>query len=94
MIRKVMLVGILLMSLTGCFGRYRIEFDEEDVVNCPRSAKAGETVTFETVIVCDADLYVYINDVELKPVREGRYEFVMPEEDVVIRTVIVSNGLA
>ena len=84
----------LLMGVSGCMGKYKITYDKDDVYNCPKSAKAGETVTFETVVVCDADLYVYINGEELKPVREGYYEFVMPEEDVTITVSIVANGLA
>ena len=87
------LLGMALLSMSGCVNRYRIEYDE-NVVDCPSRAKAGETVRFETVFVCDADLYVYVNGTEIKPVQEGIYEFVMPAEDVQISTKIVANGLA
>ena len=49
-----------------------------------------------TVSVCDADLYVSVNgDNDFgRFVSDGVYEFVMPEEDVEIAVVIISNGLA
>ena len=90
----ILSVPFLLLSLSGCFNHYKITYDPEEVFNCPKSAKAGEIVTFETLIVCDADLYAYLNGVELNPVREGYYEFIMPAADVSIDIVIVSNGLA
>lgn len=89
-----LLVPFLLLTLSGCSDRYKITYDPEEVFHCPKSAKAGETVSFETLVVCDADLFAYLNGVEIKPVREGYYEFIMPEADVSIDIVIVSNGLA
>ncbi len=85
---------LLLCTISGCSSYYKIEFDKDNVFNCPSRAKAGETVRFETVFVTDADLYVYINGVEIKPLKEGIYEFVMPSEDVLIETKIIGNGLA
>ncbi len=63
-------------------------------MNCPDRGKPGETIRFETVFITDGDLYVYINGVEIKPLKEGIYEFVMPDEDVRITTKFISNGLA
>ena len=79
--------------------RHRItvrEGDEDLASDVPESAVVGETVTITTVSVCDADLYVSINgDREFGHfTRDGSYEFMMPDEDVEIAVVIISNGLA
>ena len=88
--------AILSLLISGCLGGHKIviENGEDDVVSCPKRAKAGETVTVETVSVCDADLYFYLDGVELEPIKEGFYQFEMPDHDVTIRVVIKSNGLA
>ena len=88
--------AILSLLITGCLGGHKIivEYGDEDLVSCPKRAKAGETVTVETVSVSDADLFFYLDGVELKPIKEGYYEFTMPDHDVDIKVVIVSNGLA
>ena len=88
-----MILTVILL-LAGCLGQHKIIFDESDVYNCPKHAKAGETVVFDTVLVCDADLYVYVDGAEYETISEGQYQFVMPDHDVEIRVVIVSNGLA
>ena len=85
---------MLLIVIYGCFGFYRIDYDEELVTKCPKHAKAKQTVEFYTVSVDDADIYVYLNDVELKSVKEGYYTFIMPDDNVNIKVVIKSNGLA
>ena len=88
-----------MMGLAACGSGYRItvrEGDEDFVIDVPKRAEAGETVTVETVSVCDADLYVSVNgDHDFgRFTADGVYEFVMPEEDVEIAVVIISNGLA
>ena len=88
-------VLMISLSLTGCFGLHKITVTsgKEEMVKCPRFAKTGETVSFETVIVCDADLYVNAN-VDVRMISEGVYEFTMPDYDVEIRITVKSNGLA
>ena len=88
--------AILSLLITGCLGGHKIivEYGDEDLVSCPKRAKAGETVTVETVSVSDADLFFYLDGVELKPIKEGFYQFEMPDHDVTIKIVIKSNGLA
>ena len=88
------LIVMMLITVYGCFNLYRIDYDKQLVTNCPKHAKANETIEFYTVSVDDGDIYVYMNNIELKPVREGYYTFVMPEENVTIKVVIKSNGLA
>ena len=77
-------------------GYYKINYDKDDrdIVSCPTRAKPGQLVTVETVSVTDADLYCYLDGVELKPTSEGIYQFTMPEKDVEIKVVVISNGLA
>ena len=89
-----LLLILSILILTGCFGQFKISYDKETVYNCPKHAKAGDLVQFNTVLVNDADLYCYLDSLKLDPVTEGSYEFVMPDHDVEIRVVIVSNGLA
>ena len=87
-------VAGLLFSVSGCFGRHKISYDKEEVFNCPTSAKAGEIIRFDTIMVCDADVYVFVNGTELSPSKEGSYEFTMPDMDVTIEVSVVANGLA
>ena len=94
----VTLLLAMALGIAAC-GGYRItvrEGDEELVTDVRKRAEAGETVTVTTVSVCDADLYVSVNgDNDFgRFVSDGVYEFVMPEEDVEIAVVIISNGLA
>ncbi len=94
--KKLAAIAILSLLVTGCLGSHRIivESGDEDLVNCPKRAKAGETVTVETVVVTDADLYLIVDGVNLDPIKEGYYQFEMPDHDVSIKVVIKSNGLA
>ena len=88
---------LLSISLSGCFGYHRITVrsdHKENVTSCPKFAKAGDTVTIETVSVTDADIYVRANGSECTCIQDGVYEFVMPDSNVEITVVIKSNGLA
>ena len=97
---KFLLKGTIILlatiTLSSCFGYYKINYDNDDrdIVSCPTRAKPGQLVTVETVSVTDADLYCYLDGVELKPTSEGIYQFTMPEKDVEIKVVVISNGLA
>ena len=93
---KGTLILMIALTLSGSFGYHEINYDNTsgDIVSCPKRAREGDIVKVETVSVCDADLYVYLNGTELKPIKEGYYEFTMPDHDVEIRVAIVSNGLA
>lgn len=89
-------VALVALTLSSCLGYHKINYDntDKDIVSCPKRARAGELVTVETVFVTDADLYCYLDGVELKPNKEGLYQFTMPDHDVEIKVVVVSNGLA
>ena len=90
--------ALMLAAFAGCGSSHKITVaeGEEFLADCPKSAKAGETVTIETCIVCDADLYLSVNgDADFGEfVRDGVYEFEMPDEDVVVKVWVISNGLA
>lgn len=96
----VIMTSLLAISLIGCSAQktYKIsirEGDEENIVSCPKKAKAGDVVTVETVTVCDADLYLNVDGVaEVKQVGDGVFTFVMPDHEVTVKVTIISNGLA
>ena len=96
--KKILITTLLILSvmITGCLGTHKIEIEtgKDEIVSCPKRANAGETVTVETISVSDADLFFYLDGVELKPVKEGFYQFEMPDHDVSIKVVVVSNGMA
>ena len=96
----IMLITILAITvLWGCGGEksYKItDISTQDnmIYQCPKKAKAGETVVIDVADVCDADVYVRIND---DPnyghfLNNGQYEFIMPAEDVEIKAGFVANG--
>jgi len=92
---------IFLLMIAGCSqtsDQYKITIasGEEYIDQCPKTAKAGETVTLLVLFVTDADMHISINgDEEYGSFAEDEsYEFIMPEEDVRIDIWIVTNGLA
>lgn len=95
--RAAAVVLMLAALLSGCAGKHiiRCVSGEQFVVSCPRSAKPGETVRIETVLVNDADLYVNpTDDTEIRMVKDGLYEFEMPDHDFEFKITVISNGLA
>lgn len=93
-----LLAVLFLLMLSGCGGRYKITVTggEDLIASCPKHAKAGETVTVETVVVCDGDLYLSVSGIEgdAERVQDGIYTFTMPENDVQVKAWVISNGLA
>ena len=87
-----LLLAVLMMGtiLVGC-SRHRITVisGEKFVHKCPKTARTGETVTVETSVVSDAELYV--NGVDGKFVRPGEYQFVMPDNDVELKVTVIAN---
>jgi hypothetical protein len=101
--RRLVLVVTLIacalaVSLAACGRSHKITVDAEDycVESCPRHAKEGEVVQVLTCDVCDADLYVSVDDdKEFEQfTSSGIYEFTMPDHDVCVRVWVVANGLA
>lgn len=83
--------------LSGCFGRHSIKVvsRKELVDTCPRSAKAGETVRVTTAVVTDGDLYLNSTDgTEIKKIKDGVFEFVMPDHDIELKITVIANGMA
>ena len=95
--RVIAAVLVLAALLSGCAGKRAVKCvsGKEFVVACPRNAKPGETVRIETVVVDDADLYVNpTDDTEIRMIKEGLYEFEMPDHDFEFKVTVISNGLA
>ena len=93
--KLIVWTGLLLalpmcMTLLGC-SRHRITVisGEKFVHKYPKTARTGETVTVETSMVSDAELYV--NGVDGKFVRPGEYQFVMPDNDVELKVTVIAN---
>ncbi len=72
----------------------RLVGDTDLVESCPKSAKAGETVTILTCDVTDGDKEISVSGAEGVSVNWFEYQFVMPEHDVEVRVEFISNGLA
>lgn len=66
-----------------------IESGKDLITDCPKSAKAGETATISTYMVTDATLTLSVEDVDGAYVREGQYEFIMPNHDVIVNADLV-----
>ena len=94
---NILLVITLLLIISSCYGGHKITYDKDSgyMFKCPNRAKAGEMVTFETIVVSDGDVFVNVLGVDdVTMVKEGIYQFIMPDHDVEIRIVVKANGLA
>ena len=76
-----------MLFLCGCGNRYRITIagGEDLVLSCPKTAKAGETVTVETTTVTDGWLEMTVTGAEVTAVRGDRFQFTMPRQNVEVR---------
>jgi len=99
--KKPILKGVLIMSLalllSSCFGRHSIKVvsGEQFLDKCPKSGKPGEKITVYTAVVTDADLYLNGNNgLEITEIRDGVFEFIMPDYDVELKITVISNGMA
>ena len=93
---KVISVLAAAFLICSCANRHSIKVvsGEEYLEECPKSAKAGDTVRVRTAIVLDADVYLNGNDdLDIQYVN-GVYEFIMPDHDVELEITVVGNGLA
>ena len=90
-------IVLIAFAFAGCSAsRHRIYYEGNDIMDCPKSAEAGETVSLNTAVICDGDLIVSINgDGDFGHyTQSGKYEFVMPDEDVTIKTHVDTSGYA
>ena len=95
-ILPVLLAAVLLFSLCSCGGRYRIRITggADLVLSCPKTARAGESVTVETRDVTDGCLKVTVNGVEAEAVQGDLFRFVMPEGNAEVRVLFVGDDLS
>ena len=86
----ILLAALLMNAVLGGCSRHRITVisGEQNVYECPRHAKTGETVTVMTAMVTDGELYV--NGVEGEFVRPGEFRFVMPDRDVELKVTVIA----
>jgi len=84
-----LVLALLLCSGCSVFGYHKINQPNDDLMDeCPKYAREGKRVHFTTVTVCDAILNVDLSGAELITIREGEYEFVMPDHEVTIHVWI------
>ena len=89
----LLLLVLALLLCSGCsvFGYHKINVSDSDLMDeYPKYAREGKTVHFTTVTVCDAILNVDLSGAELITIREGEYEFVMPDHEVTIHVWITA----
>lgn len=81
------LIFLLAFTLCACGRSYRISLDgaTDLVISCPKTAKAGETVTVETKCVTDGWVEVTAGGAEVTAVQGDLFRFVMPAQDVEVR---------
>lgn len=99
--KNTILKGVLIMSLalllSSCLGGHSIKVvsGERFLDKCPKRAKVGDTVKVLTVVVSDGDLYLNGNNgLEIKKIKDGEFEFIMPDHDVELKITVISNGMA
>jgi hypothetical protein len=87
---------LLALSLCACGNRYRINVlgGADLVISCPKTAKAGETVTIETKCVTDGWLEVFASGAEVTAVQEDVFQFVMPRQDVDVRVLFAWDDMS
>lgn len=92
------------LASCGIFGFHSISYQDADTERllmdgyAPKRAKPGDTVVLRTGPIMDADLYFYVNGVNIENTHNDsdywEYVFTMPDEDVVITSDIVGGGPA
>ena len=97
--KRFWIIFLFVFPLVFCSGcsllGHKINTPDKDLMDeCPKRARAGTTVHFTTVTVCDAILHVDLEGADLVTIHEGEYEFVMPDHEVSIRVWItgMDNG--
>ena len=92
----VLLVLLLALSLCACGNRYHIHVTggADLVISCPKTAKAGETVTIETKCVTDGWVEVSASGTEVTAVQEDVFQFVMPKQNVDVRVLFAWDDMS
>ena len=77
-------------------GTYQIRLagDTDLVESCPETAKAGETVSVQTLDVTDGEMTIRVSGADGTMIDWYEYQFVMPDHDVEVRVEFIGNGLA
>lgn len=90
----VLLVLLIIMPQAGCLGGHRITVTKgkELLDTCPRSAKEGETVTVQTMVITEGYVIIKVDGVTYKEEGPGTFHFVMPDHDVEITIHAIVTG--
>ena len=81
------ILGVLFLAGCGApAGTHKIEVTDgkEWLDECPKSAKAGDTVTVYTMTRTEGWMLIKVNGETYEEIKPGTFEFVMPDEDVTI----------
>ena len=90
----IILLAGLILFLCSCTRTYRINVIGGNVDSCPKSAKAGETVTVTIPSVTDGSLEASVTGAEVERTLENSFQFVMPDHDVDVRVVFVGDDFS
>ena len=92
----MLFLAALMIFLCACGDTYKIKVvgGEDLLVSCPKSAKAGETVTVETKTVTDGWVEVTASGTEVKAVQGDLFQFVMPKTNVDVRILFVGDDIS
>ena len=94
---------LCLCCLASCtlFAKYSITYADKETEKLlhdgyvPRRANPGDTVVLRAGPIMDADLYFYVNGVQIENTHNDsdywEYTFIMPDEDVVITHDIIGG---
>lgn len=105
--KKVKIIALLICLMTGCLlgcsrkqsnsKMHSIEVTDikKIISECPKSAKAGDTVTIKTNSFMDAIPKIDVNGNDIGEWDDNitEYTFIMPDEDVKIRATLNSSDM-
>ena len=94
----IVLAVLVTLSLTGGMGGtyYPITVECEGLVrSCPKAARAGETVTVETIWVTDGYLEFHVyGAADGKFITESEYQFTMPDGPVTVEGHMIPDDFS
>ena len=92
----MLFLAAIVIFLCACGNIYKIKVvgGEDLLIFCPKSAKAGETVTVETKDVSDGQVEVTASGTEVKAVQGNLFQFVMPKTNIDVRILFVGDDIS
>ena len=90
----ITIAAALMICLSSCTRSYKINVIGGNVESCPKSAKAGETVTVTMPSVTDGWLEPSVTGAEVERTEEDWFRFVMPDHEVNIRVTFMGDDVS